>query len=84
MGASLIPQVSQGGGGVREQADGTIPEKGKKPLNPVEHRKELSVVDRKLLTSQRPRVGHVVVVEGGPPNGIRGVREERKAGIRET
>ena len=84
MGASQIQQVSQGGAVVCEQADGTIAEKGKKPLNPVEHRKELLVVDRKLRTSQRPRAGQVVVVEGCPPTGIRGIREERKAGMRET
>ena len=47
MGASLIPQVSQGGGGVHKQADGPIPEKGKKPLNPAEHSMELPVVYRK-------------------------------------
>ena len=84
MGASLIPQVNRGSGVVREQADGAISEKGKKPLNPVEYRKGLPVVDRKLRTSQRPRAGHVVVIEGGPPTGIRGIREERKAGMRET
>ena len=84
MGASLIPQVSQGGGVVREQADRVIPEKGKKPLNPVEHCMELPVVDQKLQTMERPRAGHVVFVKGGPPTGIRGVREERKAGMTET
>ena len=70
MRATLVPQVSQSGGVVRKQADGLMPEKGKKPLNPIEDRKELPVVDRKVQTMARPRAGHVVFAEGGIPTRI--------------
>ena len=42
------------------------------------------MVDRKLGTCQRPRAGHVVVVEGGSPTRIRGVCKKREAWVRKT